>query len=202
MVKSIGPRPRPVYVCPYSGAAWSLGFGPDGRCLSQSEQEARGDAQGYVDQVAYAGQIIRDVVTTLQAPGRERPVILIQADEGPYPDREEGVAWQHASIEQLRIKTGILNAFYFPNGNYGLLYPDVSPVNSYRVLFDTYFMATLPPLSDRIIAFPFANDLYNFHDVTAVVRGATAVRVPPSPLRGSHAGTRALSPGPGPSALP
>ncbi len=175
MVKSIGPRPRPVYVFVHILVPHGpFGFGPDGRCLSQDEQEARGDAQGYVDQVAYAGQIIHEVVTALQAPGRVRPVILIQADEGPYPDREKGVAWQDAPAEQLRIKTGILNAFYFPDGNYGLLYPDVSPVNSYRVLFDTYFSAALPLLPDRIIVFPFETDLYNFHDVTDVVRGDTA----------------------------
>ena len=78
MVKSIGPRPRPVYVFVHILVPHGpFGFGPDGRCLSQDEQEARGDAQGYVDQVAYAGQIIDEVVTALQAPGRVRPVILI-----------------------------------------------------------------------------------------------------------------------------
>ena len=54
------------------------------------------------------------MVTALQAPGRDRPVILIQADEGPYPDRDETVAWQDAPAEELRIKTGIFNAYYFP----------------------------------------------------------------------------------------
>jgi hypothetical protein len=175
MVKAIGDRQRPVYVF------WHLlmphgpfGFGPDGRCLTQDEQAERGETQGYIDQVDYAGRIIREVVTTLQAPGRDRPVILIQADEGPYPDRDETVAWQDAPADELRIKTGILNAYYFPSGDYSLLTPDITPVNSYRVLFDAYFDAGLPLLADRILAFPSDSELYEFHDVTGAVRGDTA----------------------------
>ena len=58
-------------------------FAPDGSCLSMAKSEARGEVQGYAEQVAYADTIIKDLVSTLQAEGRPAPVILIQADEGP-----------------------------------------------------------------------------------------------------------------------
>jgi hypothetical protein len=182
MIKAIGERPRPVYVFAHFLVPHGpYVFAPDGRCLTQEEQSSRGDAQGYLDQVTYAGRIIRDLVTALQAPDRAAPIVLIQSDEGPYPDRDTSVAWQDAPADELRIKTGILNAYYFPNGDYHLLEPGITPVNSYRALFDTYFDAGLPLLPDRTIAIPSDTDLYDFHDVTAVVRGDTAATQEPDP---------------------
>ena len=73
-------------------------------------------------------------MTALLAEGRPPPVILIQADEGPIPAPAPSVPWQDATDEELRIKFGILNAFYFPDGDYRRLRQDITPVNSYRVL--------------------------------------------------------------------
>ena len=75
------------------------------------------------------------------------------------------------TAKDLRIKTGILNAYYFPDGDYGSLHPDISPVNSYRVLFNKYFGAEYPILPDRVIAFSDDAHLYTFHDVTDKIRG-------------------------------
>ncbi|MCT7378425.1 LTA synthase family protein [Chelativorans salis] len=175
-IKSIGERERPVYVF----AHFLVPHGPypftaDGRCLSQKESAERGEKQGFVDQVAYANRIIRDVVTTLQADGREPPIILIQADEGPFPERGSRVPWQDAPAEELRIKTGIFNAYYFPGKDYLQLTDDITPVNSYRVLFNTYFDANFPLLSDRIYAFPNDATIYEFHDVTNKIREPASI---------------------------
>jgi hypothetical protein len=35
----------------------------------------------------------------------------------------------------------ILNAYYFSDGNYGSLYPAISPVNSFRLILKEYFGA-------------------------------------------------------------
>ena len=34
---------------------------------------------------------------------------------------------------------GILNAYYFPGQDYHSLYPNITPVNSYRVIFNQFF---------------------------------------------------------------
>ncbi len=169
-LEAIGARQTPVYVFAHFLLPHDpFVFAPDGRCLPLDEANARGSVQGYIDQVAYADRIIADLVETLQ----ERPtppVILIQADEGPYPERDYKVPWQEAEPEDLRIKTGILNAYYFPDRDYRSLYPDISPVNSYRVVFNKYFGSEYPLLPDRVIAFPDDAHLYSFHDVTDRIR--------------------------------
>ncbi|HKJ60454.1 MAG TPA: sulfatase-like hydrolase/transferase, partial [Hyphomicrobiales bacterium] len=171
-IKAIGKREKPVYVFAHILVPHGpYNFTTDGRCLSQKESYERGELQGYLDQVDYANRIIEEVVTALQAEDREPPVILIQADEGPFPPRDYSVPWQEAPADELRIKTGILNAYYFPNRDYSRLSNDITPVNSYRVLFNTYFGTHLPMLPDRIFAFPNDFTLYEFHDVTAKIRG-------------------------------
>jgi hypothetical protein len=175
-IKTIGEQEQPVYVFvhillphgPYNFAA-------DGRCLSQQESARRGEQQGFIDQVAYANRIIKEIVTVLQSPDRSPPIILIHADEGPFPKRDGRVPWQDAPAEELRVKTAILNAFYFPNQDYGALRQDITPVNTFRILFNSYFGADFPLLPDRIFAFPNDGTLYEFHDVTEKVRGPATI---------------------------
>lgn len=150
-------------------------FTRDGGCLSLDEWVERGERQGYVDQVAYADRIIEELVAALKAEGQPPPAILIQADEGPFPPRDSRVPWQDASPEELRIKTGILNAYFFPNGDYGQLRPDITPVNSYRALFNAEFGTDFPLLPDRTFVFPDDRRLYEFHDVTSLVRAGPAI---------------------------
>ena len=171
-IKAIGRRDRPVYVfahflLPHDPYV----FAPDGSCIPLEATQARGHRQGYIEQVAYASRIIEDLVTGLQAGDGPDPVILVQADEGPYPGRDYKIPWYYATGRELQIKTGILNAYYFPDGDYGALAPDITPVNSYRVLFNTYFDTDFPLLPDRIEAFADDYDVNDFRDVTEIVRG-------------------------------
>jgi hypothetical protein len=171
-IKRIGGQDRPRYVFAHFLVPHGpFNFAPDGRCLTLEESRARGEEQGYLDQIGYANRIIEEIVTSLLAEGREKPIILIQADEGPFPERDNRVPWQEAPTDELAIKTGIINAYYFPNGDYGGLSDDITPVNSYRVLFNSYFGTDFPLLPNRIFAFPSEVKLYEFNDVTEKVRG-------------------------------
>lgn len=147
-------------------------FAKDGSCLSFREFLERDLRQGYLDQVEYANQIIQELVIALQANDNNPPIIIIQSDEGPFPNDNEDVIWTEAPVDSLRIKTGVLNAIYFHNQQYALLSPDISPVNTYRILFNTYFGTEFPMLPDRVLVFPTERELYDFHDVTERVRCA------------------------------
>ncbi len=173
-IKAIGAGPNrgPVYVFAHFLVPHGpYVFAPDGRCLTQAEAAERGEFQGYVDQIAYADRIIEDVVVALQAADRPPAVILVQADEGPFPAvRDYGIPWHESPAEELRIKLGIINAYFFPDGDYRHLYPEISPVNSYRALFNTYFGTSFPLLPDRIFAFPTDARSFELHDVTNRIR--------------------------------
>ncbi len=148
-------------------------FDEEGKCLSVDDSNKRGLRLGYVEQVRYANKVIRDLVTTLRGRNGKRPIIIIQGDEGPFPETGIGLtrSWREADNDELQIKMGIMNAYYFPDEDYAQLYQDITPVNSFRVLFNKYFNTNLERLPDRIFGFPDTSSIYEFFDITDKVRG-------------------------------
>jgi hypothetical protein len=147
-------------------------FSPDGRCLSFEEMKARTEPQGYIEQVRYANSLIKDFVAALLATDGPKPIIIIQADEGPIPTRFRTgpQPWPEATADELKAKMGILNAFYFPDGDYRELDQKVSSVNTFRIVFDKYFGTTFKRLPDRSYAFPSLFRIYDFYDITDILR--------------------------------
>jgi hypothetical protein len=74
--------------------------------------------------------------------------------------------WRTASAKQLREKNGILNAYYLPGVDSSVLYPTISPVNSFRVVFNTYFGTNLPLLPDRTLRHVSDLQPFMFDDIT------------------------------------
>ena len=106
----------------------------------------------------------------LSKPEAEQPIIILQADEGPWPDAyardKVGFNWATASADQLEMKFGILNAWYVPGGTQGLgLRQDQTAINTFPTLFDKYFGLDYPTLPDTVYAATWARP-YSSIDVT------------------------------------
>jgi hypothetical protein len=146
-------------------------FSPDGRCLTPDEMKDRSEPEGYVEQIRYANSLIKDFVSALLATDGPKPVIIIQADEGPFPTRYRSGyrSWYDATVDELTAKMGILNAFYFPDGDYRDLDPRVTSVNTFRIVFDKYFRTMFERLPDRVYAFPDIFKIYDFYDITDIL---------------------------------
>ncbi|HXY71641.1 MAG TPA: sulfatase-like hydrolase/transferase [Actinomycetota bacterium] len=172
--------PRFVFthiLCPHG----PLVFERDGSLLPRSTLDREGEKQAYVDQHYWIDQQIRKLVTSLQdRPADQQPVIVLQADEGPYPG--EPTIWPpHPNPNQLEMKFDILNAYYLPGIPKSAVWPDITPVNTFRLILDEYFHAKLTYLPDREYAFAdLMRHLYVFHDVTRLVHASIWGR-PPAP---------------------
>ena len=159
-------------------------FDAEGNCLSFDAHERRSERDGYVDQVRYTNSLIKNFVSALLATEGPKPIIIIQADEGPFPARfrNNNRSWHDATADELKIKTGILNAYYFPDGDYRDLDQQISSVNTFRILFNKYFGTTLERLPDRVFAFPDYFKIYDFYEITDIVGGAPSVTQRPDGL--------------------
>jgi len=117
--------------------------------------------KGYIDQMIYLNDRLMDVVTTILENSINPPIIIIQGDHGP------GAYYDTLKLDEscLRERYSILNAYYFPDQDYNLLYPSITPVNSFRVILNQYFGADMELLEDRNY---FAGWLapYRFTDVS------------------------------------
>lgn len=105
-------------------------FYPDGRFHPFLKQ----DDQAYADQVLYVETRLLEVVKTILEKSEKPPIIIIQGDHS-YPN----------GIERVRI----FNAYYLPDGEDKNLYETITPVNTFRVVFNTYFGGQYELLPDK-----------------------------------------------------
>lgn len=131
----------------------------------------------YETQLRFANSQIRRLVEPLlDLPEEEQPVIIIQADEGPYPERHAedwaDFDWATATDEELLAKFGVISAWYLPGPEgEASLADDLSLVNTYPELLQRYFGAEVPREPDRSYI-PRAGRLYDHVDVTDRLLGA------------------------------
>jgi hypothetical protein len=115
----------------------------------------------YCDQVTFINRRVAPAIEQILAESPTPPVILLFGDHGPRSE----LYWRSVVRTNMWECMGILNAYYLPSGT-SHLYPSISPVNSFRVVFDRVFGIPQVLLDDRSY-FSTDHRLYEFHDVTA-----------------------------------
>lgn len=157
-------------------------FDADGDVVTRGEEAMRSHRENFLGQVHYANRRVSAIVERLlDGPDEDDPIIVIQADEGPHPLRyrieEDSFVWPEASDAELLEKFRILNAYHLPGLERTPVYEEITPVNSFRLIFDAYFGADLSRLPDEAYVFHDESHLYDFTEVTGRIR--TADPIPP-----------------------
>ncbi len=151
-------------------------FGPAGERITDPTILAAGEnvwkfKDQYRDQVIFANKKVKEMVDIILKNEKTPPVIIIQGDHGPGSeggDTDFDVL-VNPSERLIKERMNILNAYYFPDKKYDALYDDITPVNSFRVLFNTYFGTKLSLLEDKSYISP-DREPYRFFDVTDIVK--------------------------------
>jgi hypothetical protein len=129
-------------------------FGPNGEyrepggifTFADSDDLSGEDVQRrlYRDQLIFITSELKGVISTILSQYDEPPIIVIQADHGP----RMGVEWEAPSDEDVEQGMAILNAYLLPEDCYDFLEPGISPVNSFRVVFNCSFGTNYEILSN------------------------------------------------------
>jgi hypothetical protein len=163
-------------------------FGRNGEAVEPETSDA--DEQWkqkplYVDQLIFASRRVLAAIDSILEESEAPPIIVLQSDHG---SASGGYRWLYAregppptgnepGIDVFfRERTEILNAYLLPGGA-PELYPSISPVNSFRVVFNRFFGEHYPLLEDRTFFSRYASP-YRLLDVTARV---SAPASPPGP---------------------
>ncbi|MDD5679712.1 MAG: hypothetical protein PHI59_00495 [Candidatus Omnitrophica bacterium] len=148
-------------------------FDSNGDFLTKEEADKRSHKENYLNQIIFANREVRKLVDKLLS-SEKPPIIIIQSDEGQYPLKYLADfykwPWKNAPRGELREKMGILNAYYLPGADKSILYPSITPVNSFRVVFNLYFGEEFELLPDRSYAFSDNLHLYDFVDVSDKIK--------------------------------
>ncbi|HEX2069356.1 MAG TPA: sulfatase-like hydrolase/transferase [Actinomycetota bacterium] len=144
-------------------------FDRNGNFVSEEEERRKSWRVRYADQVLYTNRKLRELINTLLADKDNPPIIVLQPDEGQWPrrywDRSDEFNYQTATRTELLDKFQIINAYYLPGVPRKALYPSITPVNSFRLIFNHYFGAGLRLLPDRVYGREL-NPVYHFVEIT------------------------------------
>lgn len=106
----------------------------------------------YVDQLIYLNSQVETAVDQILNNSTPSPIIIIMGDHG----------WADRNAED---KLSILNAYHLPEGGGRIIYPTITPVNTFRAIFDFYFEAGMGFLPDSSY-FSTEDDVYDFEEVS------------------------------------
>lgn len=157
------PAPHPPFV-----------FGPDGEDATPNRPFTNLDAaeflevgsveeykKGYTDQLSYINKEVLSAIQTIMQTSDTPPIIVIQSDHGP------GSEFDHQLLENSNLteRYPILYASFLPCEKNEIIPKMITPVNSFRFIFNTCFNADLPYLQNRQY---YSSSLlpYDFTDVT------------------------------------
>lgn len=119
-------------------------FGPNGEYLegevasTLTKIPIAAEAELYLDQLTYINTELMESVDAILSSSESPPVIVIQSDHGPG----FGQVWQRPDAQALAVRSSILNAYYIRDECADHLYASISPVNTFRVIFNCYFGAS------------------------------------------------------------
>ena len=108
-------------------------FTPDG-----SYKYVGDKIKGYSSNVTFLNNNLPGILEKIINNSKIPPVIIIQGDHGPNMDAYDP-----------ETRHSILNAYYVNERAKSLLYPAITPINSFRVVFDSYFNGQYGLLPDK-----------------------------------------------------
>ena len=146
--------PHPPFVFDADGNAID-----PGQFLNELDTYTRSSyAEGYQGELTFINREIQHAAALLIHESSSPPVIVIQGDHGPW-----------LLPPEMHFK--ILNAYFLPD-NIDALYPSISPVNTFRVIFDSSLGANLGLLEDISYNSPVPN-IYQFTPIPYVCGAET-----------------------------
>ena len=157
-------------------------FDRHGNSLSLADTEGIPEMDLYLDTVIFADTKIETLVDEIISKSVRPPIIVIQADEGPYAGVLKERGEEHS--KRLRFRSSILNAYYLPGMDYSILYPTITPVNTFRLILNHYFGTDYEHLQDRTFISKNNDNIYQFVDITSrIYLGVLQIRSRPRQAR-------------------
>lgn len=128
--------------------------------------------EGYTSQLSFVNDQIMAIVDNLLSYQSSRPaIIILQSDHRPGLLLD----WEHSENTYFKERLSILNAVLLPGGDSTSFYAKMTPVNTFRLIFNQYFGTELELLEDESY-FSIWERPYEFINVTDAVRSGEPAR--------------------------
>lgn len=130
-------------------------FDADGNPIPETELQLAGSAfenkEYYLNQLIFTNKKTKEVVDAILSQSDNPPIIIIQADHGSFSLLGDPRRWaSRVNKDAIMERMGILNAYYLPHEGDKLLYDSITPVNTFRIIFNFYLGANYKLLPDEV----------------------------------------------------
>jgi len=148
-------------------------FGPNGEERSyppgfielSDTSDINNAVEPFLDQVKHMNMRMKSIIEKLLSNPEKQPIILMHADHGPGMIKGWDAPYEgDYMINHMRI----FSSYYLPKGGDKHLYPSVTLVNLYPIIFNHYFQGNFEMKEDKSY-FSHAGSRYDFTDVTELV---------------------------------
>ena len=119
----------------------------------------------YLQQLKFANKMTIRTIDEIFAKSETDTIIIIQSDHG----ERTGINWNEPTEDMIKQGLNNLNAYYFPNEKKNKLYNNISPVNTFRIIFNEYFDSDFELLDDRYYWIKSDKKPYDVKDVTEII---------------------------------
>lgn len=99
----------------------------------------------YINQLIFANKMAETIINEILSKSPNPPIIILQGDHGAFLGRPDSPPEELT----MRQRLSILNAYYLPQDGKKFLYEDITPVNSFRLVFNIYFGTNYNLLPDE-----------------------------------------------------
>ncbi len=122
----------------------------------------------YRGQLVFVNSQVQATVDEILSKSQRPTVVVLQGDHGPGSMLD----WNKPENTSFEERLSVLNAYYLPSGGETHLYPGITSVNTFRLIFNHYFGTDLELFDDKSY-FSTADRPYAFTDVTDALGAET-----------------------------
>jgi hypothetical protein len=141
-------------------------FGPNGESVipgNYISSEIWDEKIAYIDQLKFTNKEITKVIEKI-LDKNEKSIIILQGDHGSGLD----VDFKNPDKSMMLQRLSILNAYYAPEISKNQFHENITPVNSFRIIFNDYFNGNYKILEDRNY-WNHGGAPWDFDDVTEII---------------------------------
>ena len=147
-------------------------FGPNGESViggkTQTVEGSYIDEEKYINSIKFTNKKILEVIDKIQH-NNKNSIIIVQSDHG----YDFEIDYENPSDLSLKQRLSNINAIYMSKNEKNILYQGITPVNTFRVIFNNYFDTSYEILPDRVYYSPYGdNFIYKtkeFQDITKII---------------------------------
>jgi hypothetical protein len=115
----------------------------------------------YKNQLIFVNKKAKEMIDEILNRSNKPPIIILQSDHGPG----SLTYWENPEKTNMKERFSILNAYYLSEEGKKLLYESITPVNTFRVLFNYIFNSNFEILDDQSYFSTWSHP-YKFINVT------------------------------------